>query len=524
MRKLVITLMILAIAAAGAFAGGSQGGAAGDVQTYTYWTDNPNAQPGTPLYQVIEEEVGIRLEASGVQEDDYAAKLQLAAAADDMPDVMGRIIQDSVPTLGRQGLLLPLSDTKDELPNMWKAIESRNLDIMAQSGIFGDGKGEFWMIPRIAYNRICAAPWYRVDWFEETGMSVPTTPDELYELLKAVKKNHPDSIPFMARASWATLMATRSWFGVRFTPMGEVEEVSDEYKTMLKWMRKLYDEDLIDKEWPTGSDNLVKQAFNAGKVFMEYGAGAAAPGYYGSFLKERGIGDAEFNKGLRSIADAKEYTAMVNEHIVFLPPISNRPDGKVVPICVDNTRAGFSDSGMSFKADIENVDKAYELIEWIFQPDAHAYYTAIYGKRGVNWDLDSDGIGRPKETFDATQWSGDGAFMMVTDRANLRQPLVQGLQVLDEMVKDNAYLETRDIFSWPDDRTRQRWSDLRAAITPIINQWQLMFATGQADIDAQWGEYLAALDKAGFQEFQKLQRDSLTPDMPHLQPLSQFMY
>lgn len=521
-RRSVFVLALLAVAALTFAAGGTEAKSAGaGPVVYKFWTDSPNLKSDNPLYKIIEDETGVRLEVTGVSEDQYATKLQLAAAANDMPDIMGRIGDSSVLTLGRQGLLLALRDvTKQKAPNMWAGIEKRGLNVAIHSGLFGDGKGEFWQTPRFNQPGLANAAMYRVDWFKETGLALPKVPDDLYRVVKAVKQKHPDSIPLMFRASGSLTMWFSEMFGTGFVPLAEYVNTSAPYKEMLKGLARLYREDLIDKEWPTSTEDRLKQAFNAGKVFAEYGYGIYHVGRLDAFLADRGITNADFTKGLASTAAAREYEKKFLQVLAFFDPISMDAQGRVIPAVISNTRGGFEDSGLSFKAEIKNVDAAMKLVNWIYQPDGHAGYTAQYGKKGTAWTFDSDGFGRPTASFDSKTWVGDLAFMMQPDlTAPLGNPLA--LTSLQDIQKRNAgklYSRVRDVYSWKSDKERQRFSDLGAQVTPVVDQWRLKFATGQVDVDAGWNDYLAALKAAGLDEYLKLRSDNIL-NLPILQPV-----
>ena len=74
----------------------------------------------------------------------------------------------------------------------------------------------------------------------------------------------------------------REMFGVKFAPMGTVEEATDNYRDMLRYLAGLYRNGLIDQEWITGTEEQLKQAYNAGRVAFEYGFGAfSMPGTQG---------------------------------------------------------------------------------------------------------------------------------------------------------------------------------------------------------------------------------------------------
>ena len=101
--------------------------------------------------------------------------------------------------------------------------------------------------------------------------------------------------------------------------------------------------------------------------------------------------------------------------------------------------------------------------------------------------------------------------------------LYHTLRDMDRRVGDRAFLETRDVIAFADDRDRQRHNDLRAQVGSVIGEWLGKFATGQADVDSQWDEYLGELKNAGLDEYQQLKMDNLVEGVPHLQPLSQFL-
>ena len=183
----------------------------------------------------------------------------------------------------------------------------------------------------------------------------------------------------------------------------------------------------------------------------------------------------------------------------------------------------FSDSGLSVSTTVADEDAAMRLLNWVYQPDARGHHTGGWGKQGVGWDFDADGFGRALPTKDP-DFLGEAAFRMMSDVGRLSSnALYHTLRDMDRRVADRAFLETRDVIAFADDRDRQRHNDLRAQIGPVISEWMAKFATGQADVDSQWDEYLAELKKAGLEEYEQLKQDNLVEGVPHLQPLSQFL-
>ena len=121
-------------------------------------------------------------------------------------------------------------------------------------------------------------------WCETLGMDEPTTLDEMYEYLKAVKEGDPngngvaDEIPMGGSYSYdpyslLTLPLTAYGYTLSYgnnsiyvdvTDDGEVFFVptAEHFKDALAWLKKLYDEELLDPEYFTQTADQVnaKQA------------------------------------------------------------------------------------------------------------------------------------------------------------------------------------------------------------------------------------------------------------------------
>ena len=157
---------------------------------------------------------------------------------------------------------------------------------------------------------------------------------------------------------------------------------------MLRYLADLYVNGLIDQEWITGTEEQLKQAYNAGRVAFEYGFGAfSMPGRIGAFMAENGITAEDHAASNESEEAAKAYAARYHEVVGFLDPITVQPGDKVVPACITNTRGGFEDSGLSVSTTVADVDAAMRLLNWVYQPDASGHHTGGWGKQGVGWDF-----------------------------------------------------------------------------------------------------------------------------------------
>ncbi|MCI3920094.1 extracellular solute-binding protein [Paenibacillus sp. TRM 82003] len=198
-------------------------------------------------------------------------KRNLVLAGGDYPDVFysSRLTAAEVAKYGGQGILVPLNDMIDEYaPNIKKLMEQYpNL----KKGLTMPD-GNIYSLPSFYdpefLSLLVGKPlWVNEDWLKQLGMSEPTTVEEFYNYLKAVKENDvngngkQDEIPYggtgigelMDQLKGAWGLGTRG-LGHKFVDIdpatNELRFIKTEskYKELLQYVNRLYTEGLIDKE------------------------------------------------------------------------------------------------------------------------------------------------------------------------------------------------------------------------------------------------------------------------------------
>lgn len=223
------------------------------------------------LLNEYEEMTNMDITWNMVPADGLEEKRNLALASGDLPDVFyaANLPVSDVQKYGGQGTFIPLNDLIEEYaPNIKKVLDE-NPDI--RKGItFPDGN--IYSIPTVyspdfSSLLIGAKGWVNGDWLEQLDMDNPETTDEFYEYLKAVKETDlngngkNDEIPLSSVAEMSRIIHWISGaFGVqnrgqlhtlidsdpdsgdlRFYP------IDDQYKEMLTYLNKLYEEELIEQ-------------------------------------------------------------------------------------------------------------------------------------------------------------------------------------------------------------------------------------------------------------------------------------
>jgi len=227
-------------------------------------------QEDSDVEQAIEAYTNTDLQVQWVS--DIKQKLPVVIASGDMPKVLtANNSQLKLPYMinaMRAGTFWDLTDYIQDYPNLAQVnpliYENVSLD------------GRTYGLPLVRpISRFAIT--YRKDWMDKLGLQEPQTLDDFYNILRAFAKDDPDgngkddtygivedkSISIIYRvALW--LGAPNEW-GVKdgkFFPMAE----TDEYLEALKWVKKIYDEKLINPDFAVVEKTAADTMFTSGKA------------------------------------------------------------------------------------------------------------------------------------------------------------------------------------------------------------------------------------------------------------------
>lgn len=213
-------------------------------------------EPNNYVQQKIEELTNTKLTIHALSGPAFEERLPVMIASGDMPDAipiprrhqklpyMIQAVQD--------GLFWEIGPYLDQFPNLSR-INSKIYD-----NITYDGKT--YGIPRVR-PMARRAYQYRADWLENLGLQEPKTVDEYYEMLKAFTFNDPDQngkkdtygLVMMKGQPLAAYHAP--FFGVpnnwMVTEDGQFikDVLTDGYLEALKFTKRLYDEELMNRDF-----------------------------------------------------------------------------------------------------------------------------------------------------------------------------------------------------------------------------------------------------------------------------------
>lgn len=251
--------------------------------------------------------------------------------------------------------------------------------------------GAIYEMPHMYGNKndtILAQTVINVEWLEKVGKEMPTTIEELYDVLVAFRDEDPngngksDEIPMFGRNTEVTQDIV-SWIVNAFTlwhpsykvavdDNGKVYApfMTEEYREAMKFLNKLVDENLLSDMTFTATFADIAAVLNPAPG-KDYTVGITAA-----------MTDSNFNVGGDSIYDYEP-----------LAPLKDATGkGGYAPTWIYKLM-----KGNVITRDCENVEAAFRFCDFLNSHDS--YVRCRYGKEGVNWVYCTEEEGKGKGNF-----------------------------------------------------------------------------------------------------------------------------
>jgi putative aldouronate transport system substrate-binding protein len=263
-----------------------EGGADGKV-TIKYWVPFASNQyiqslNESEMYKELEERTGVHVKFIHPAEGEEIEQFNLMLNSKELPDViqtyagqykggMDKAIED--------GVYLRLNELIDQhAPNFKKLLEE-DPELARQTMT---DKENIYAFPLVGIDPDEPAWWgpvFRGDWLEELDLEIPNTIDEWYNVLTQFKKKKNAKAPlvFSSRGidPYGTIISAFD-IGPSFYKKDNVVKygpMEPGFKEYLATMNKWYNEDLIDKDFPTRDSNgraTLITSGDAGAYISEY--------------------------------------------------------------------------------------------------------------------------------------------------------------------------------------------------------------------------------------------------------------
>ncbi|WP_010275474.1 extracellular solute-binding protein [Paenibacillus senegalensis] len=277
----------------------------------TFFTGLAATNGSTPFeerlaYKEMEAMSNIKVNFQFVPFDGLTEKRNLALANGDYPDAFftARIPAADLMRYGAEGVFVQLDGglLENYAPNLTALMEKypdlRKALTMPDGHIYSMPS---FYDPEFLPMLIGTPLWIKEDWLKQLGMEEPTTIEEYYNFLKAVKttdlngNGQLDEIPYSGTGIASFFDQIKGAWGLGTRGLGhkhvdvdpETNELrffrtSDRYKEMLEFVHQLYAEGLIDKDiftqdskalFAKGSQDLLASTINSNPITQFNGEG-----------------------------------------------------------------------------------------------------------------------------------------------------------------------------------------------------------------------------------------------------------
>ena len=481
------------------------------------------------IFSYVEDKLNINLEYVSFSN---AEQLQIALAGGDLPDII-EVKNDYIDQLLSAGMIIPLDDYLDQMPNM---VNLSSLRIASTREYFSNGDGKLYFVkPQVGVETPDAYLWngytVRWDWYKELGAPEIKTEDDYIAYLKAAVEAHPETANGQKVWGYATYNDLWGWW-VPGSFYG-FHNITDEYHLRSKDSALV--NAYLDPEGP-----IWKQVHFCYKLNQE---GLFDPD---SFTM---TGD-----DLRAKVENEQYAAIICQWYDSLYSLKRQEDPDTLAGYVVLPAEGQGNwSGSNFKAgwsfyygitsNCKNPEVAVKFLDWLNTEDAARLI--LTGVQGVVWDYDENGTPviteealKNKNTMSTDEWNvwggglwgglvGIGTNTVLSDggKANLwndREMMIASLRPLDkdfcefygvEIPYEAEYQKIEAGLSWDKSETMADIGNLLGStpteISRIDNNCReivyralpdLVLAANQEEYDAVYAQVQADLKDAGIDE------------------------
>jgi putative aldouronate transport system substrate-binding protein len=458
-----------------------------------------------PLIKKLEEETNVKVNWEVYDYDTATERKNSLLNSGDYPDMIGGWLLGGgdIGEYGSdEGIFIPLEELFAQYaPNINEALALTNVQ---KNMTLPDGHIYSPPYP-IPEPQCFNAPYIYKPWLDKLGLEMPTTTEELKQVLIAFRDNDPngnglkDEIPLGNRADRMHLLT--AWFGYP-APNGAANNLSltmidgkpqfagnmDFVKDAINYLADLYAEGLLDPEVFT-QDMVAYQ--DKGKqldtpiygVAVVYGPNDISPGT-----------DAETGLGIR------------NGDYVPLPPLTS-------PTSSDIKWNRGSDGVTLFKTQLvitDNCDNPATAVRWIdnlYSPENSAQ--AQFGMLGVSSKYE-DGVYSkidPSIAYPPEFIASFPRFIRQNDWDLQERNPSDAESARINAAMDAAYANNmveRTPGPWYTAEESTRISTLSTDLGMYMQQKWAQWITGVADVNAEWDEYKAQLETLGLAEYVEL--------------------
>ena len=460
------------------------------VAPASMWTETPT------LYQKeMVKRFGINFEYIIYPPEAYIDKLTLLMATDEHPELINEGPRPwDVNAWASEGYITPLDDYLDLIP-LYRALWSdEEWEYMNERVRAPDG--HMYLLPMQNNNRNVFTWIYKKSHFDKIGLEFPKNTTELYEALKALKKEFPEFIG-LTGTPWPQLRRTfrtdENFFVDTDRTKSELTygPTTEKFRDLMKYVYKLYVEDLVDPEFATLDYQQWSERYARGQAAIMRHWVSRAP--WANTTDQDP--EAHWEASLSYISHYEGKPTLVQ----FLEP--HQPWGPII----------------TNKASEEKIERIMEYFNWTCTDEGWDFLNM--GVEGITFKYEN---GTPVNILTGEHRITDYGFHWLRIRTRLPdylpqneanklvKALVETVDGMENMEKLRGGAFAGGGFPWLStdfsEEESKDYADMAVVVNQARDEYIMKFSIGQLDPnnDAVWADFQKALKNTGLEELTTL--------------------
>lgn len=450
-----------------------------------------NVAENTEMEQYLEDKFNIDLQITYISQSDYDTKLNTLIAAGTLPDIFyatGQTVLDLRDADKLADLTPYLNEYGKDILASYEEGELNLPELNAEGGIYGLMKKSGLYVANFHF---------RKDWLVKVGKEVPTTLDELYDVLYAFTFNDPDGDGKHDTYGFTAQMDTpKTWehifaaFGIPFDQNITLEDGTvtryvkhPNYLRAIEYLRKLYQDGIMDPDFvaTTWVEYAEKLWNNEIGIFGFQSVGPVNNWFPGRYTFE---------------VPEKVEDLFTFAHIAHVD--TGLPTGGVKPY------ADMARFEAVVSSECKHIDKVVELLNWMYYTEEGQNTTClgIEGKMFQWTDKAAGKYERIGEYVDDTIHRAAGAYVyndkggwaMNNAVSRTMNVLTQTSQAEEmEIATDYTYIS----------KMLESWGEYGTALKSVEAEMLANLIASTGDLEAEYAEFMAQWEEEGGLEFEE---------------------
>jgi len=434
----------------------------------------------------IEKRTGITVDFQSYSATTFDDKLRLVVASGKLPDIFSGLRPDELKKIGQQKAVVAINDYVDMLPNFKKLYVDENPWVATS---FGDENNNLYSWPIYNINRdVNHGMMYRKDIFDKNNIPEWTNTEEFYQALKKLKEIYPDSYPMASKTKDDIFRDLAYGWGIGGLSYPAYFDESNstwkfagtqpEHKDMLDFLKKLYNEGLLDQEFLTDTPESWTAKMTTDKSFVTWDWIGRLDLFYNQVSSE----NPEYN-------------------LRYGNPVGPTGNIRTLPR-ID------ADFGIAV-ANNKNKEAALKLLDYLTSPSGSQLTTL--GIEGVNFNFDENGKPVYQELTDLPNvdikaledhygmWV-EGMYLNPDHRSVYYNFTEKEQEAQDKILSANKFEPLDPVLNLNEDEIATI-AELQTSIIKSMNEFNAKYILNKNYGDKEWADWLVSAEKMGASKY-----------------------